>query len=61
MEQEIDGRFGAAPVVMWALHWAAVGKKEMSSEPTLWIYPSVRVPTLSCGHELTDKDVDPNG
>ena len=51
MGHEIDGRVGAAGVVLHALQSTVMTKRELSRKAKLSIYWSIFVPTLTYGHE----------
>ena len=50
-DEELDTRIGKASVVMQALHYSVVIKRELSKKAKLSIFKAVFVPILTYGHE----------
>ena len=50
-DEELDTRIGKASVVMRALHYSVVMKRELSKKAKLPIFRAVFVPILTYGHE----------
>ena len=50
-DEELDTRIGKASVVMRALHYSVVMKRELSKKAKLSIFKAVFVPILTYGHE----------
>ena len=50
-DEELDTWIGKASAVMRALHYSIVMKRELSKKAKLWVFKTVFVPILTCGHE----------
>ena len=50
-DEELDTRIGKASVVMRALHYSVVMKRELSKKAKLSVFKAVFVPILTYGHE----------